>query len=187
MLAGSIVQVRLERKALSAAVGPTCCSGREQRSKTALAGGAIPLTPFPVKATLRKELRARRSALEPAEHRQRSAGGRQGRHAAGRIQSRARASPCICPSMRDGYRRTHRRGPASAGYGIFVPVISDLAHCRLRFLSAGRQDAAGARSEFPFRRLRLPPLSPQWLDLIIVPLVGVDARGAALGHGRWVL
>jgi hypothetical protein len=41
MLAGNIVQVRLERKALSAAVGPTCCSGREQRSKTAFVGGAI--------------------------------------------------------------------------------------------------------------------------------------------------
>ena len=41
MLAGNIVQVRLERKALSAAVSPTCCSGREQRSKTAVAGGAI--------------------------------------------------------------------------------------------------------------------------------------------------
>jgi predicted RNA-binding protein with PUA-like domain len=44
MLAGNIVQVRPERKALSAAVGPTCCSGREQRSKTAFAGGAIPIT-----------------------------------------------------------------------------------------------------------------------------------------------
>jgi len=37
LLAGNIVQVRLERKALSAAVSPTCCSGREQRSKTASA------------------------------------------------------------------------------------------------------------------------------------------------------
>src|SRR5882757_3792584 len=42
LLAGNIVQVRLERKALSAAVSPTCCSGREQRSKTAHAGSAIP-------------------------------------------------------------------------------------------------------------------------------------------------
>jgi len=41
LLAGNIVQVRLERKALSAAVSPTCCSGREQRSKTAFAGSAI--------------------------------------------------------------------------------------------------------------------------------------------------
>src|SRR3981189_3375171 len=41
LLAGNIVQVRLERKALSAAVSPTCCSGREQRSKTAYTGGAI--------------------------------------------------------------------------------------------------------------------------------------------------
>jgi hypothetical protein len=45
LLAGSIVQVRLERKALSAAVGPTCCSGREQRSNTAQADDAISLIP----------------------------------------------------------------------------------------------------------------------------------------------
>ncbi len=45
VLAGNIVQVRLERKALSAAVSPTCCSGREQRSKPAHAGGAIPFGP----------------------------------------------------------------------------------------------------------------------------------------------
>ena len=42
MLAGNIVQVRLERKALSAAVSPTWCERhREQRSKTASAGSAI--------------------------------------------------------------------------------------------------------------------------------------------------
>src|ERR1700753_429490 len=76
MLAGTIVQVRPERKALSAAVSPTCCSGREQRSKTAHTGGAIPLLPTdpPVtavirKAALRKELRAARRAVSAATHR----------------------------------------------------------------------------------------------------------------------
>src|SRR6202000_1084974 len=69
MLAGNIVQVRPERKALSAAVGPTCCSGREQRSKTASAGSAIP---FFMKATLRKQLRAARRALTEPDHWRRS-------------------------------------------------------------------------------------------------------------------
>src|ERR1700760_2754093 len=67
MLAGTIVQVRPERKALSAAVSPTCCSGREQRSKTAHAGSAIPL-----KRELRKAMRKARRALSAAEHRRRS-------------------------------------------------------------------------------------------------------------------
>jgi hypothetical protein len=98
MLAGNIVQVRPERKALSAAVGPTCCSGREQRSKTASAGSAIPLI---MKAALRKKLRAARRALRE-------------------------------------------------------PV-------------------------------RLTPVSPQWLDLIVIPLVGVDGEGRRLGMGGWVL
>jgi hypothetical protein len=69
MLAGNIVQVRPERKALSAAVGPTCCSGREQRSKTAFAGSAIPLS---MKAALRKQLRVQRRALREPDHRHRS-------------------------------------------------------------------------------------------------------------------
>ena len=69
MLAGNIVQVRPERKALSAAVGPTCCSGREQRSKTAFAGSAIPLS---MKAALLKQLRVQRRALREPDHRHRS-------------------------------------------------------------------------------------------------------------------
>jgi 5-formyltetrahydrofolate cyclo-ligase len=32
-------------------------------------------------------------------------------------------------------------------------------------------------------RVRLTPISPQWLDLIVVPLVGVDAEGRRLGMG----
>jgi hypothetical protein len=69
MLAGNIVQVRPERKALSAAVGPTCCSGREQRSKTAFAGSAIR---FFMKATLRKQFRVQRRALSGRDHSHRS-------------------------------------------------------------------------------------------------------------------
>src|SRR6202042_1428479 len=67
LLAGNIVQVRLERKALSAAVSPTCCSGREQRSKTAHAGGAISM-----KTTLRKQLRAQRRSMSAFDHDRRS-------------------------------------------------------------------------------------------------------------------
>ena len=32
-------------------------------------------------------------------------------------------------------------------------------------------------------RLRLTPISPQWLDLIVIPLVGVDGEGRRLGMG----
>ena len=114
MLAGNIVQVRLERKALSAAVGPTCCSGREQRSKTASAGSAIPSF---MKAALRKQLRAERLALSEPDHRHRSV------------------------------------AAARAIIGISVP------------------------------RRRLTPISQQWLDLIVIPLVGVDSAGRRQGMG----
>src|SRR5450432_1591894 len=70
MLAGSIVQVRPERKALNAEVSPTCCSGREQRSKTAHAGSAISINSQ--KTALRNRLRAGRRELAPGEHKLKS-------------------------------------------------------------------------------------------------------------------
>src|SRR6267378_1458496 len=46
LLAGNIVQVRLERKALSAAVSPTCCSGpAEHALRSDLAASAVTRLP----------------------------------------------------------------------------------------------------------------------------------------------
>src|ERR1700681_124600 len=71
MLAGIIVQVRLERKALSAAVSPTWCERhREQRAKTASAGSAISV--FLMKTNLRKHMRAQRRSWSAADHGRRS-------------------------------------------------------------------------------------------------------------------
>jgi 5-formyltetrahydrofolate cyclo-ligase len=68
------------------------------------------------------------------------------------------------------------------GVQIFVPVISDKRHCRLRFYPL---TGATVRGEFGILvpRLRFTPISPQWLDLIVVPLVGVDDDGRRLGMG----
>jgi 5-formyltetrahydrofolate cyclo-ligase len=130
MLAGNIVQVRPERKALSAAVGPTCCSGREQRSKTASVGGAILLQ---MKATLRKQLRVARNAMSEPDHRHRS-------------------------------------------------VIRDRRHCRLRFYPLTEATAPGELG-ISVPRLRVTPVSLQWMNLIVMPLVGVDGEGRRLGMG----
>jgi 5-formyltetrahydrofolate cyclo-ligase len=178
MLAGNIVQVRPERKALSAAVGPTCCSGREQRSKTAFAGGAIPLF---MKATLRKQLRAERLALSEPDHRHRSL-------AAAKAVARLRFFRAGCRVALylpfDGESDTAALIAAAwrRGVQVFVPVISDRRHCRLRFYPLTGATVPG---EFGISipRLRLTPVSPQWLNLIVIPLVGVDSEGRRLGMG----
>ena len=178
MLAGNIVQVRPERKALSAAVGPTCCSGREQRSKTAFAGSAIPLF---MKAALRKQLRAQRRALSAPDHRRRSL-------AAAKVVSRLRFFRAGCRVALylpfDGESDTAALIAAAwrRGVQVFVPVISDRRHCRLRFYPLTGATVPG---EFGISvpRLRLTPISPQWLNLIVIPLVGVDGKGRRLGMG----
>jgi 5-formyltetrahydrofolate cyclo-ligase len=70
----------------------------------------------------------------------------------------------------------------SRGVRIFVPVISDRRHCRLRFYPLAGITGPGAFGISVPRR-RLTPISAQWLDLIIVPLVGVDDEGRRLGMG----
>jgi 5-formyltetrahydrofolate cyclo-ligase len=178
MLAGNIVQVRPERKALSAAVGPTCCSGREQRSKTASAGSAIPLF---MKATLRKQLRAERHSLSEPDHRHRSLAAAK---AITRLRSFRAGGRVALYLPFDGESDTAALIAAAwrRGVQVFVPVISDRRHCRLRFYPLTGATVPG---EFGISvpRLRLTPISPQWLNLIVIPLVGVDGEGRRLGMG----
>jgi 5-formyltetrahydrofolate cyclo-ligase len=182
MLAGNIVQVRLERKALSAAVGPTCCSGREQRSKTASAGSAIP---FSMKATLRKQLRAERRALSEPDHWHRSL-------AAARTIMRLRffrAGKRVALYLPfDGESDTAALMAAARrrGVQVFVPVISHRRHARLRFYPLTGATVPGEYG-ISVPRLRLTPISPQWLDLIVIPLVGVDGEGGRLGMGVGIM
>jgi 5-formyltetrahydrofolate cyclo-ligase len=177
MLAGNIVQVRPERKALSAAVGPTCCSGREQRSKTAHAGSAIPF----VKESLRKELRAQRRSLSDSDYRRHSL-------AAARsvmrlpMFSAGKRVALYLPFDREVDTAPLLRAARQRGVQIFVPVISDRRHRRLRFFPLTAGTMPGTFGILVPRR-RQAPISAQWLDLIVVPLVGVDGTGGRLGMG----
>jgi 5-formyltetrahydrofolate cyclo-ligase len=177
MLAGNIVQVRPERKALSAAVGPTCCSGREQRSKTAYAGGAIPI----LKESLRKELRALRRSLSGSDHRRRSLAAAKNLLRLRPFASGKRVAlylPFDCEVDTAALIRAAQR----RGVRIFVPVICDRRHRRLRFVPLKGATTPGTFG-IPVPRRRARPVSPQWLDLIVIPLVGVDSSGARLGMG----
>ena len=56
------------------------------------------------------------------------------------------------------------------GCSVYYPVITSLRARRMRFV-ASTEDAAAET------------ISPRWLDLVLVPLVGFDARGTRLGMG----
>ena len=183
MLAGNIVQVRLERKALSAAVSPTCCSGREQRSKTASAGSAIPIddSPRSMKEKLRKQMRAQRRSLSTADH--------------GRRSNLAAKAIAALPTFRSGKRialylpfdREADTAPliaaaARRGVRVFVPVIVDRRHSRIRFYPFDGTTRRGVFGIAVPKRMNRP-MPPRWLDLIVIPLVGVDAAGRRLGMG----
>jgi 5-formyltetrahydrofolate cyclo-ligase len=134
-----------------------------------------------VKAALRKEMRARRLALGASEHRRRSL-------AAARALMRLRffsAGKRIALYLPfDGELDTGALVAAARrrGVQIFVPVVSDRRHCRLRFYPLAGTAVPGAFG-ISVPRLRLTPVAAQWLDLIVVPLVGVDEDGRRLGMG----
>ena len=134
-----------------------------------------------MKATIRKYLRTQRRSLSPADHRQRS--------------KRAARAIAALPGFRAGKRialylpfdgETDTAALVAAarrrGGRVFVPVIVDRRRGRIRFypLSGGtRRGTFGIA--VPTRLCR--PMSPRWLNLIVIPLVGVDGAGRRLGMG----
>jgi 5-formyltetrahydrofolate cyclo-ligase len=134
-----------------------------------------------VKANLRKKLRAQRRSLSGAEHARRS-----------RLAAEAIAG---LPGFRAGnriavYLPFDRETDTAAligaarrrGVRVVVPVIVDRRHGRIRFYPLGRKTRRGVFGiAVPVDLDR--PLSPRWLNLIVIPLVGVDGEGRRLGMG----
>jgi len=56
------------------------------------------------------------------------------------------------------------------GCQVYLPEITHMRRRKLRFVPEGNPGPNGA-------------LNPRWLDLVLVPLVGFDARGYRLGVG----
>jgi 5-formyltetrahydrofolate cyclo-ligase len=134
-----------------------------------------------MKESLRKDLRAQRRSLSDADHRQRSLA------AAGslmrlRMFSAGKRVALYLPFDREVDTAALIRVARQRGVKIFVPVISDRRHRRLRFFPLRGETCPGTFGISVPRR-RGSPVSPQWLDLIVIPLVGVDRGGARLGMG----
>jgi 5-formyltetrahydrofolate cyclo-ligase len=134
-----------------------------------------------MKVPLRKHLRAQRRSLSAADHAHRS-----------RLAARAVAG---LPMFRAGKRialylpfdrETDTAALVAAarrrGLRLFVPVIVDRRHSRIRFYPFDGKTRRGVFGiSVPSSLAR--PTASRWLNLIVVPLVGVDASGRRLGMG----
>jgi 5-formyltetrahydrofolate cyclo-ligase len=134
-----------------------------------------------MKAILRKQMRARRRSLSVADYGHRS-----------RLAAKAVAG---LPMFRAGnrialYLPFDRETDTAAliaaarrrGARVFVPVIVDRRHARIRFYPLGAETRRGTFG-ITVPALLARPIAPRWLNLIVVPLVGVDAAGRRLGMG----
>ncbi|HLZ96898.1 MAG TPA: 5-formyltetrahydrofolate cyclo-ligase [Steroidobacteraceae bacterium] len=138
-----------------------------------------------MKKKLRKELRAKRRFLDVAQYALRS------KRAASAITRLAGFRPGARVAAYlpfDGETDTAALLLAARrrGVRIFLPVVVDLRHRRLRFhpLSGKtRRGAFGISIPHGVPHRSLSWTAPRWFDLIIVPLVGVDGRGRRLGMG----
>jgi 5-formyltetrahydrofolate cyclo-ligase len=134
-----------------------------------------------MKIALRKNLRGARRALPAAEHRRRSL-----------LAARAVAKlPMFAAGKRIALYLPHDHETDTAALliaarrrriEVFVPVVIDRRRRVMRFYPlAGelRRGAYGISVPQSTRR----PVAPRWLNLIVLPLVGVDAMGHRLGMG----
>jgi 5-formyltetrahydrofolate cyclo-ligase len=134
-----------------------------------------------MKAIVRKQLRAQRRSLSAADY------GRRSRLAAKALA----ASPMFRAGKRIALYLPFDRETDTAslivaarrrGARVFVPVVVDRRHGRIRFYPL---DGKTRRGTFGIAVPvgRASPMPARWLHLIVVPLVGVDSSGGRLGMG----
>jgi 5-formyltetrahydrofolate cyclo-ligase len=134
-----------------------------------------------MKVPLRKHLRAQRRSLSAADHGRRSS--LAGKAVAGLPMFRAgKRIALYLPFDRETDTAAVIGAARRRGAQVFVPVVVDRRHSRIRFYPLGGKTRRGTFGiAVPVGRAQ--PVSPRWLDLIVIPLVGVDAAGRRLGMG----
>ena len=134
-----------------------------------------------MKATVRKQMRLRRRALSPAEHDSRS---RMAARAVTRLPmfGAGKRIAVYLPFDRETDTGALIAAARRRGVRLVVPVTVDRRHGRIRFYPLeGRTRRGTFGIAVPSMQVR--PTPTRWFDLIVVPLVGVDAKGRRLGMG----
>ena len=194
---GSTVHVRPEREALPAKTGSTCCSGSRATIRTGIGGWRlssfvtqVPYLPAPPGddaplRALRRELRARRRAVPPADR----------RHAAQRLAWQVERSGWLKAGSRLGLYLAMPEEIDTAPLvaralarhcQVFVPRVTDYRRHRMHFLPLGqKQDQKLHRGRYGILEPDAgPAISARKLDVLLMPLVGFDARGNRIGMGK---
>ena len=134
-----------------------------------------------MKPSLRKQARVRRRSLSVADHAMRSA--RAAKAVAGLPMFRAgKRIALYLPFDRETDTGALIAAARRRGVRVFVPVVVDRRHGRIRFYPLDGKTRRGVFGILvPKRAAR--PIAPRWLDLIVIPLVAVDTLGRRLGMG----
>jgi 5-formyltetrahydrofolate cyclo-ligase len=134
-----------------------------------------------MKAKLRKQLRAQRRSLSAVEHGHRSSLAAKA-VAGSRLFRAGKRVALYLPFDRETDTAALIRAARRRGVRIYVPVIVDRRHGRIRFYPLDHKTRRGVFGIAVPNSLRRPT-APRWMNLIVVPLVGVDAGGRRLGMG----
>ena len=134
-----------------------------------------------MKATLRKQLRTQRRSLSAADHERRSSSAAKAVAASRSFRAGKRVALYL-PFDRETDTAALILAARRRGVRIYAPVIVDRRHSRIRFYPLDAKTRRGIFGIAVPRRLGTPA-APRWLNLMVIPLVGVDAEGRRLGMG----
>jgi 5-formyltetrahydrofolate cyclo-ligase len=134
-----------------------------------------------MKVPLRKRLRAERRSLTAGDHARRSRLAARAVTGLPRFRAGKRVAVYL-PFDRETDTAALIAAARRRGVRIFVPVIVDRRHGRIRFYPLEAKTRRGVFGIAVPRSLAYP-LPARWLNLIVVPLVGVDPSGRRLGMG----
>lgn len=134
-----------------------------------------------MKATLRKQLRIARRSLGRVEHALYSSRAAAALTQLAAFKAGARVAVYL-PFDRETDTAALLVAARQRGVRLFVPVVSDLHHRRLRFVPLTDRTHRGAFGIAVPHRSGIA-LAPRWFAVIVVPLVGVDGTGRRLGMG----
>jgi 5-formyltetrahydrofolate cyclo-ligase len=134
-----------------------------------------------MKAKLRKQLRAERRSLGAADHARRSRLAAKTLAALPEVRAGKRLALYL-PFDRETDTAALVNAARRRGARIFVPVIVDRRHRRIRFYPLDRGTRRGVFG-ISVPSTLAQPVPARWLDLIVVPLVGIDPKGRRLGMG----